>query len=332
MTFEDMLKKRKQQLQVLNTQHGTGFKHASLKNFTSNPAYRQVTQYKKYTTFGKDVGIHFVAKQRNYGDREIYFIPNVGHKFEIGDYILDGNNEMWLVFSNDTYPLWKGYLSLCNSTLRFLTKSKDIIEVPCTLTDKTSVYSDGLSRTEKMLIPNDQILVVVPDIPEIRELPYNTRIMFNNRSSEIYELVRRDTVHLDGIVHLRLKHAEFNKYTDSVEHGIADYYISPHKDDIIHNISDEEDMYSISINGYGNIAINTEEEYVATVKLAEGVINQDVIWELEETDLAEITSVDNNKITIKALCKDKYGDINLICKMKDDISIETNMKIKITKY
>lgn len=333
-SLEQILKDRKNTIGMLAPNNNENhLRDASLDNYEDNPAYRKVTHYRKQMRHGKEEGIHFIVKQRNYGEREIFFIPNIGHDFRVGDYIKDKIGDIWLIFSNDTYPLYKGYLALCNSMLKWKDESGDVYTLPVVLTDKTSVYSDGLSKTEKMMLRNDQILLVVPDTPEVRAIPYNKRIIFNNDKNEIYQVVRKDTVHLNGTMHIRMRHDEYKPELDNLELGLADYHITNGKDEEISSESDNERIKTIKIEGYDNLPFNEEEDFKAQVYVAGAKVPDIVSWEIEEgSHLATITNIEENIITLKGNCEREYGKVVLVAKLVDNDTIVAKHTIELSRW
>lgn len=333
-SLEEMLQDRKKTLGLLAPNNrGHDFRNASLDDYEENPAYRKVWHYRKQMRHGVETGIHFIVKQRNYGEREIFFIPNIGHDFRLGDYIKDEIGDIWIIFSNDTYPLYKGYLALCNSTLKWMDDNGDIYTLPTVLTDKTSVYSDGLSKTEKMMLRNDQVLLILPDTPEVRAIPYNKRIIFNNDINEIYQVVRKDTVHLNGVMQIRMRHDEYKPGIDNLELGFADYYTVNNKDEEISSNSDDENLKTVKIFGYDNIPFDEEETFTAQAYIAGAKVPDKVMWSVRDEDgLVEIVSIKDNTIILKGNCENKYGAVTLVARLQNDDNIFAEHKIELTRW
>lgn len=258
-------------------------------NFENNIAYRKVR------VNNREIGIHFITRQRDFGIREIYAITKPEDTIEVGDYITDHNGEIWLCYSYDNYPIRKNYLTACNRTLR-LYRDGEIHDLPCALSDKTSVYSDGLNKGRRLTLSDDQILVTLPDNDLVKTIKYNERFIFGGDSRAVYRVRRVDILEKVGVVELRMRHDRYDEVRDNLELSIADYF----------EVKESEVEFSndLIIEGPDSIMNDTTEYYYIDLE------GKDVVFKIiEGRELAEVDYTDGNECGIKA--GSKNGNIKL---------------------
>lgn len=263
------------------------------KHFEDNPAYREVIHN------DKKIGIHFIHKQREYGAKEIYIISKPENPIEVGDYIYH-NDEIWLCYSYDTYPLRKHFMSYCNQTLR-LYLNNEIIDIPSVVSDKTSVYSDGLNKGRLLTIPDDQILVTVPENEITKEIQLNQRFIFRHDKQAIFEVRRIDKLERDGLLDIRMRHSQYDKDRDNLEKGIADYYtISNDVDEGTTKVQGLtiEGNDSILLYSPGHFKVDTKEDVEFKILKGEDLVSMRVL----KGNVAELMTEDKEGIVTLQAC------------------------------
>lgn len=287
-------------------------------NFELNPAYRVVE------VNGRKRGIHFLKKMTQYGEVEVYMITQPGNEIETGDYVLDADGTMWICYKMDKYPLVRSTMAICNDHIKW-EWSGEVHEYPCVLVDKTSIYSDGLHKTQKVVVADDQIMITLPYNKVTKTLDYGKRIIFRHDKEAIYRIVRIDMLPNWGIVTIRLRHDAYDVFTDNLELGLADYYEK--EPDTPENIEDEtpgeiENSKDFKIEGYSSIMTGTAETY----EINDGGLFEFVIR--EGTDIAEVSKISNNQCLVRA--GKKKGELKLDA-ILGGIVVDTK-KIKVTLW
>ena len=83
--------------------------------------FENIAAYREVVHNDVQIGVHFFTKQDRDGFSEMYIITKPPHKIDIGDYIYEDDDSIWLCYKVETYPERRSYVALCNNTLTFKT-------------------------------------------------------------------------------------------------------------------------------------------------------------------------------------------------------------------
>lgn len=276
-------------------------------DFENNPAYQEVL-----INGDKKIGVHFVHKSRQFGDPEIYTITRPDDEIVIGDYVTDKNDDTWICYTRDKFTVYKNFLSLCNNKLRW--ESDGIIyEIPCMLSDKTSVYSDGMSRNKRFTLADDQILVTIPNNTITQNIRHGKKFIFNNNKNEIYTTHRIDTLPNPGLMDIKMRRARYDEFTDDLELGIS----NPAE-------PSEGIEQGIEIDGYGGIIKGTEEYYSVDY-------DKPIEFSIKES-VKGITLTDNGDNTCTIYAETYVESFTLVATSLDNPDVYAELKISVSVW
>ena len=218
---------------------------------------------------------------------------------------------------NDLVKYTKLYY--CNQTLTWQDDSNVIHTTPCILSDKTSVYSDGLSKTEFISLGTDQTSIVVQANEHTLKIPLNKRFIFKHDKNNIYEVNRRDNLTLDGLISFVVKKSLYSPLYDNLELNIANYNGKQPEPEP----KPPEDTTAIEITGAERFTIwDKDNEYsVNTTK--------PVLWTLNKTDIIKIISTVDNKCFINPVGTSKIGESIIRCTLVENEDLFVEKKISL---
>lgn len=229
-----------------------------------------------------------------------FLLTRPDEKVEVGDLVVwEGDEYLVMKVRNNATVQVKAEMHKCNETLKWQDEDGIIHEVPCILMDKTSVYSDGLSKTKFVSMGTDQISMTVSTSVETSKLPVDKRFIFNNDENNIYKTNRKDDILNKGLTLFVAKKSLYNPVTDSLALNLADY----HGTDVRPPVVDEGDgeAEGITIEGEKRLTIWDElVEYTLDT-------NEDVVWSISPGDILEITKQIENKCWIDPIGTSKIG-------------------------
>lgn len=283
---------------------------------------------------GRKRGIHFISRRDKNYMFEATVVSRPKEPFIVGDYIKLPNGMFWLCTDIDDSTITKYTFKQCNNTIKWHIRSEIIYELPCIVTDKTSVYSDGIWETKWTFIPDDQIMIIIPhnDITETIKLGY--RLIFNHDKDIVYKLQRRDKLSQaysgQGLSVLKLKKDNYNELTDSLELNLVNYY--PYLP--LPDIPDDTPIpnYSVSLVGSDKIKGNAKSNYIATVKFGGvEVFDQAVDFTLTTSvnGVASIYSVDGSTCIVIGNTKNILGTATLKASLASNPAVVVEKEIQI---
>ncbi len=276
-------------------------------------AYTVIIDEQEYRVAIQDVRLHDDLLE------DKYMLTQVNLPIIIGNYVLwDDTN--WLIRTKEHETI-KGHqsykISKCNQVLTWQDDSNVIHTTPCILADKTSVYSDGLSKTEFISMGTDQTSIVVQANEDTLKIPINKRFIFKNDGNNIYEVNRRDNLTLDGLISFVVKKSLYDPLYDNLELNLANWngkHPEPEEpevpDGLVITGLDKIDVYMRNVE----YSINTDKE---------------VAWTLSRTDIIKFVSKADNKCFIERVSTSKIGKFVLKATLVEDetIFVEKNIEI-----
>lgn len=241
--------------------------------------------------------------------------------------LIDYDNEKWMVITkpklvDNVYKLSKIYE--CNRTFTWQDQETlEILSYPCVLSNKSSPYADGEISNRFLTLAEDQLLITIQNNKDTNKIPLGKRVMFDNDERCIYKISKIDTLVTSGLIYFTLGKEE-KGVNDRVDLNICDYIESNQ------NIVGSEN-YHIVINGSDFIYLNREREYTATVYNGDEIVDDmDILWTLDDSNLAEIVSQDGNSCVVKGGIS--YGYANLKCELVGNGEVWSSKEILIRSF
>lgn len=250
-----------------------------------------------------------------------YLFTNLDVPASVGS-VVEWDNNNWIIVlrENETIKTHLTFfMTRCNEVLTWQDEHKTIYQIPCILADKTSVYSDGLSKTEHLQLGTDQISINIPSNDLTEKIPLNKRLIFKQDSNNIYEVSRKDNMLNNGLILLVAKKSLYNPNTDHLEYNLADYD-GKFDPDIPNPDMPVEGAMRISGLEYFTIWDEGEEYVVNTGK--------PIKWSLDREDLIKITKVEDNKCWMSSTSTSLIGKSVLRAELIEDASIFTELLVQ----
>lgn len=288
MNLEQIMESQRCRMNIYGGSNEDSLENTIFDDFESNPSYR------KLVFKGKTIGVHFISGSASLKDASIsrIIIPKPPTELDIGSMVIDKFNTTWLCLLKDDLQYNKVTVMPCNHTLKWQDENNDIHIIPCILADKTSVYSDGLSKTEFISLGTDQVSIVVQANEETLKIPINKRFIFHSDKNNIYEVNRRDTLTGYGLISFVVKKSLYSPIYDNLELNLANYNGKRPTDTEPDNPDIEDDNNKSIITGKSEISLWDEDvEYSINT-------DKEVEWSLSRLDLVKITKIEGNKCYI----------------------------------
>lgn len=237
---------------------------------------------------------------------ESNLLTKPGEKIEVGNLVKwQDNFYLCSLVENNKTVNYKGILKKCNGILKWQDANGFIYEEPCILIDKTSVYSDGLSKTQYMWMGTDQISATVQTNINTKKISSNKRFIFKNDKNNIYEITRSDDMLNEGLSTFVCKKSLYNSLTDRLDLNLANYKDT--NTDIVEHPSD-----SLIINGNDRLTIwDVDVPYSVNTE-------KDVMWTLDNDKVLSIKDDIKNTCLISPISTVKIGKATLRVELTDD--------------
>lgn len=300
-------------------------KKSIIDSFYDNPAYFEVLINDVPTD------VHLLTKKKDSkGQNKLLCKPD--ENINIGDFV-EWENNMYICMDieNDNSIQCTGYITKCNNILTFQTPDKTIHTIPCIITDRASVYSDGVEDGKYLRLPDGLIKIVIPnnELTNTFDL-LNKRIIFDHSKESVYEVTKAGKLLKKGLIEIIAEVTDYDPNRDNLELNLADYIDTnePEIPEIPPEIPDERN-YEIILYGQDTIMLmQTGSYYVRTFD--NGIeTGHDVRFEIDNTSLASIKSQDGRNCTIAANTNFTVGEIKLkaILLVDETVIVEKNIGI-----
>lgn len=230
-----------------------------------------------------------------------------------GDDIL-WNSQYWLCTNvdSDKEIYAKGIIERCNNTLKWQTSTGEIKEYPCIITDKTSVYSDGLYTNKFITLGDDQILVTIQNNSDIIQLEVDKRFIFNHSKNDIYKLSKIQSLVQEGILYLTMTKDQYSA-NDRLDLNLADYV---------------EKTYTIEILNGAEQTVKYGETLQLNIRVeSDGVLVTPTPNLLFETSDGTVCTVDEDGLV---LATNDSGSATVTVKLASDNNVYATINIKVS--
>lgn len=253
-------------------------------------------------------------------------------KIRIGDIVVWGNKNFLCVGieENDTVQS-AGFIQKCNNTLTFQDPNTlEIYTLPCTLQDKTSVYSDGIYQNPYLTLADDQILITVPNNDITNKIVTNMRFIFDHDEWCIYKCTKIDKLTQKGLTKFVMKHDTYIKAKDNLELNIADYKEILEEPEPPEPLNPES--YKIELDlSYNEVIFNTFETCNVKVYFEDEEIDGEITFEIiGDNTILWLENIQHRQCNIKA--GDKPGGVILRVSLVDNEDIHEEVEIKAVAW
>ncbi len=250
-----------------------------------------------------------------------YVVVENSSNMRVGSYI-SWRNTTWIVFTDEhkTIPTHKqAKIKESNHSIKWMVGnnvSGNGNGYPAFIQNQT-LYTLGVSTSgSHSWIVNAKMMMYLQDNPESRGIKIGQRLFIGG---EVYQVMFKDTVSRQGLVHYLLEQDFVNASRDNVEERIADYYTAIAEDSTPQEstgVSKE-----ITINGLDKARIGSLVKYEATILQDGNVVSEDIVeWIVADTE-AVATVVEqtpqNISIRIESNFKKVGSTISVIGKTID---------------
>lgn len=287
-------------------------KKSIIDNFYANPAYFEVL------VNGESRDVHMLPKKDSKGQNKLLCKPD--ESINIGDFV-EWENEMYICVNdeNDNSIQCVGYITKCNNTLTFQISDATIHTIPCIITDRASVYSDGVDDTKYLSLPDGLIKIVIPnnELTNTFDL-LNKKLIFDHSIDSVYKVKKVGKLLKQGLIEIIAEVQLYDENTDNLELNLSSY-VEPIEVPVE---PEPTDPITLTINGVDRISVydNPQTFIVNTTEPVE--------WSIIGTT-AKIQSVNGNSCVVTYVDSMQFGSNALRCELISDSSVFAEKSIEI---
>lgn len=302
-------------------------KKSIIDSFYDNPAYFEVLINDVPTD------VHILPKKDSKSQNKLLCKPD--ELIKIGDFVeWESNTYVCMDIENDNSIQCTGYITKCNNILTFQTSDTTIHTIPCIITDRASVYSDGVKDTKYISLPDGLIKVVVPnnDITNTFDL-LNRRIIFDHSKDSVYKVTKVGKVLKQGLIEIIAEVQTYDPNKDNLELNLSSYVdtTEPETPEIPPEIPDERN-YEVILYGQDTITLMQTGNY--SVRTFDNGIEtgHEVRFEINNTSLANIKSQDGRNCVVATNTNFSMGEVKLKVTLLVDEAVFVEKTIGITGF
>ncbi|MDD4780942.1 MAG: hypothetical protein PHT02_10155 [Tissierellia bacterium] len=302
-------------------------KKSIINNFYDNPAYFDVL----INTAPR--GVHLLTKKDSKGQNKLLCKPD--ENINIGDFVeWESNTYVCMDIENDNSVQCTGYITKCNNTLTFQTPDTTIHTIPCIITDRASVYSDGVEDTKYLSLPDGLIKIVVPNNTTTNTFNLlNKKLIFDHSKDSVYKVTKVGKVLKQGLIEIIAEVQVCDPNTDNLELNLSNYIdtTEPEIPEIPPEIPDERN-YEVILYGQDVIPIMQTGNY--NVRTFDNGIEtgHEVRFEINNTSLANIKSQDGRNCVVATNTNFSMGEVKLKVILLVDEAVFVEKTIGITGF
>lgn len=232
---------------------------------------------------------------------------------EVGDLVeWNGTTHMCINKRHNTVVQTQMEIQMCNEMLTWQDENGVIYSVPTILLDKTSVYSDGISKKKHISIGTDQISMTVQSNEVTNRIPIDKRFIFAHDANNIYKVNRKDNILNKGLTLFVAKKDLYDEHLDRLDLGLANYSNPVDLPPVV----DEDTTPDVDLVVTGNKRLtiwDEEVEYSVDTDL-------DVEWTIEPSNILEVVRTEGNKCYVSPISTSNIGESVITAKIKDNAS------------
>lgn len=255
-------------------------------------------------------------------DKYVYFEPGV--VVYPGDFI-NWNDEFYMieevedpVVKNDTgvtiIPL--------NEVLTWQDKNGNIYQLPCNMSNLTSIYSDGTTRTGGLVtLPIDQVAISIQKNEFTQNFNTNKRFMFGKDPKRVFEIQRRIYNANPGIIAYALKRCGYSKDKDRIEYNLTNFIDFPDTPTIENIVGKKEIIWG------QDYKYTLPENYRAKSWYFMKVDNEGN--NITKPNSVEVKNIMSNSVEIRVKSLRELGQYVLIANVTDNNGNERRLELPI---
>lgn len=293
-----------------------------------------------FTTLINDAEEHLVAIQDKTITKDFttekYLLACLGSPIGVGD-IFSWSEYYWIVTYEESKTInshQRYIIARCNNTLTFQTPDTTIHRIPCIITDRASVYSDGVEDTKYIRLPDGLIKIVIPnnELTNTFDL-LNKRIVFDHSKYSVFEVTKADKLLKKGLIEIIAEVQTYDPNKDNLELNLSSYVdtTEPETPEIPPEIPDERN-YEVILYGQdiitlmqtGNYSVRTFDNGIET--------SHEVRFEIDNTSLANIKSQDGRNCVVATNTNFSMGEVKLKVILLVDEAVFVEKTIGITGF
>ena len=259
-----------------------------------------------------------LPKKDSKGQNKLLCKPD--ESINIGDFV-EWENEMYICVNdeNDNSIQCVGYITKCNNTLTFQTPDTTIHTIPCILTDRASVYSDGVDDTKYLSLPDGLIKIVIPNNELTNTFKLlDKRLIFDHNKHSIFEVTKAEKLLKKGLIEIIAKVDGYDPNKDNLELNLSEY-VEPIKTP---TEPEPTDPITLVITGVDRISVYDNPQ-TYTVNTTEPVE-----WSISG-GTAKIQNVNGNSCVVTYVDSMQFGSNILRCELVSDSSVFAEKSIEI---
>ena len=330
MNLEQIITLQEARMSVYGSSNQDMINNTTFDNFNENPAYREIEFN------GEMIGVHIIDNQINTRDGTInrYMIAEPPMEFKIGDMIVDDKGDYWICILINNLQYNKVLIIPCNNILTFQTPDTTIHTIPCILTDRASVYSDGVDDTKYLSLPDGLIKIVVPNNTTTNTFDLlNKKLIFDHSIDSVYKVKKVGKLLKQGLIEIIAEIQVCDPNTDNLELNLSNYIdtTKPEIPEIPPEIPDERNyeviLYgqdTITLMQTGNYSVRTFDNGIET--------SHEVKFEIDNTSLANIKSQDGRNCVVATNTNFSMGEVKLKVILLVDEAVFVEKTIGITGF
>jgi hypothetical protein len=207
----------------------------------------------------------------------------------------------------------------CNNILTFQTPDTTIHTIPCIITDRASVYSDGTDDTKYLSLPDGLIKIVIPnnELTNTFDL-LNKRLIFDHSKHSVFEVKKAEKLLKKGLIEIIAKIELYDKNTDNLELNLSSY-VKPIEVPVE---PEPTDPITLTITGVDRISVyDNPQTYIVNSDL-------EVVWSISGTT-AKIQNISGNSCVVTYVNSMQFGSNILRCELVSDSNVFVEKSIEI---
>lgn len=293
-----------------------------INNFYNNPSY--------FSVLVNDVerDVHIITDLK--GQNKLLCMPD--ELISVGDSVYwEGQYYLCIDADNDNTVQSKGYIQKCNNV--FINQAPDTIiyTIPCIITDRASIYSDGVEDNKYLRLPDGLIKIVIPNNKLTNTFDLvDKRIIFDHSKDSVYLTTKAGKLLKKGLIEIIAEVTGYDSTKDNLELNLSNYIVPDEsaQPEIPENPSEEN--YIIQIIGQDSINVIINGVYTTKVYNNGVEVDKEIRFEISNITLATIKSQDGKGCVVVANPNFKLGEVKLKAILVEDETVFTEKIIAVT--
>ena len=271
-----------------------------------------------------------------------YLIVKNSTPTQVGS-IVSWNEREWIIFSNEDKTIQthkQHHIKPTNHVIKWMKEDGTVSgngKGYHAYIQNNTLYTLGVAMSgSQAWVVNAKMLMYLPYSEEAKSIKIGQRIFIGEN---VYEVMMKDFVSRNGLIHFLLEENFYNPNTDDLENGIADRWKKEDEEGVStgdKNNADNDvinsDNYTLSLQGSNTVKINKSILIKATMSNDTGNIIANPVKEWTVVDLNNVATVetqDQNNISIRIANNFSYvgKQITVVAKSDDGTTASKTVNI-----